>query len=186
MLKVKMLDMSGIKWDEHFEYSVESPSHLIHKTSKGTRKAGSSAGSMKKSTGYFTVGFKGKVYQVHRVIWCILHGTVEEGDVVDHIDGNKANNVAHNLRRISWEKNSRNCAMRSDNTSRMTGVHLHLNRGVLYWVARVEDAGRKRLRSFSCTKHGNDKAYNLACQARIKMIEDLNSRDADYTRRHGK
>lgn len=184
-MDVVMKEMSSICWKNYFEYSETSPTGLIHKTSRGTRKAGDVAGSLKKSTGYFTVGLDKSVYQVHRVIWCIVNGELTTSDVIDHIDGNKTNNLISNLRKIPWEKNSRNSKKRSDNTSSVTGVYLHYCRGFPYWAARVETPAGCKVRYFSFSKYGEQTAYSLACEARYLMIKELNSAGMDYTRRHG-
>lgn len=50
----------------------------------------------KNSTGYLTVSINKSRYLVHRVVWKMLNGS--EPAIVDHIDCNRTNNKADNLR----------------------------------------------------------------------------------------
>ena len=60
-------------------------------------------------TGYRTLYFKGKKYQEHHVIWCIVHGQFPTMQI-DHIDQDRSNNAINNLREVSQSENSRNRA----------------------------------------------------------------------------
>lgn len=60
-----------------------------------TRYANKAAG-VKNSAGYLSVSINNSRYLAHRVIWKLLHGT--EPLIIDHIDGDRTNNKAANLR----------------------------------------------------------------------------------------
>ena len=78
---------------------AQGPAHF------NTRFAGQAAGSL--HYGYLCVGVKGwGILRVHRVIWKMVYG--EEPEVVDHKDGNRANNRLHNLRAATWSENALN------------------------------------------------------------------------------
>lgn len=71
----------------------------------------------------------------------------------------------------------------SRNQSGMVGVRLHQQKDVRgefeyyywYWVAQWTDGrGRRRTRSFSIHQHGDEEAYQLACEARVKGVEQAN------------
>ena len=51
---------------------------------------------VKNSEGYLSVSINKRKYLVHRVIWKMLH--CEDPLIVDHIDGDRTNNSAANLR----------------------------------------------------------------------------------------
>ncbi|WP_420796654.1 AP2 domain-containing protein [Brevibacillus agri] len=55
---------------------------------------------------------------MHRLIL-----SARQGEFVDHIDGNKLNNVRSNLRLATKAGNQRNQRIRSDNTSGFRGVY---------------------------------------------------------------
>lgn len=59
------------------------------------------------SDGYIRIGFKGKKYLAHRVAWFLYYGSWPS-KVIDHIDGNKANNRIENLRDVTKSLNGFN------------------------------------------------------------------------------
>jgi len=78
------------------------------KTNAYCVKVGDKAGSVKKNTQYIQVGFKGKVYYIHRLIW-VWHGhSLEPNEDIDHIDGDGLNNCIENLRAVSHKQNHEN------------------------------------------------------------------------------
>jgi len=60
-----------------------------------TRYANKAAG-IKNSAGYLVVSIEKSRFLAHRIAWKWLHGT--EPSIVDHIDGDRTNNAAGNLR----------------------------------------------------------------------------------------
>ena len=79
-----------------------------------------------RSDGYLSIavgGRGGKRLYLHRLAWLIATG--ESPEVIDHIDGNRANNRLSNLRAVTPGDNTRNAGVRKDNRSGVTGVHLH-------------------------------------------------------------
>ena len=64
-----------------------------------------------------------------------------KGMVVDHIDGNRANNRRINLRICTLAENNRNAAPSRNSTSRFKGVHWDKKSG--RWVAAIYHNGRQ-------------------------------------------
>lgn len=190
--------LSPVEFDdysEYFIYDVTSPSHLtrIKGTSNGIREFGRKGhcGNQRvREGGYrvWTVKFKKRNVQIHRIIWQLFYGTIPQGLVVDHIDGNPLNNEISNLRLITQAENRRNTKKSVKNKSGVSGVFLcktgqHYNR----WRAQYHGVDGKRvIKDFSISKLGYNEAFYLACNWRAEQIEILNEHGAGYTDRHGK
>lgn len=69
------------------------------------RFAGKPAGH-KSGRGYVQVWVWGRLYLAHRVVWKMHHG--DEPAILDHIDGNPANNRIENLRPANQVQNQAN------------------------------------------------------------------------------
>lgn len=155
---------------------------------------GDSAGSLLKcrTNNYWRVQVRGKNILVHRIIYTLYHGTIDDSMVVDHIDGNGLNNNIDNLRLVQPSVNTRNATKRVDNKSGVTGVSLkkeinHQGKVVLYWLTQWQDLnGKVKSKCYSVNKYGYDEAFYMACKHRELAIRELNCQGADYSERHGK
>jgi len=87
---------------------------------RGNKLQGKQASRLKKSNGYHEVTISKKKYYAHRVIFMMFHGRWPEQ--IDHIDGDRSNNVLSNLREANNAQNNRNTKLRSTNTSGFKGV----------------------------------------------------------------
>lgn len=88
---------------------------------------GKPAGSVY-SDGYVYIRFEGKCLLAHRLAWVIMTGLLPSGPI-DHIDMDRANNSAFNLRLASVTQNNRNRRAQSNNTSGHKGVTFHKGTG---------------------------------------------------------
>ena len=70
-------------------------------------KIGSKAGSLH-SGGYMQLTVNFRNYFAHRIIWCYHYGAIASNLQIDHIDGNKANNIIENLRLATHAQNNSN------------------------------------------------------------------------------
>ena len=91
------------------------------------RYAGQSAFTAPDGSGYLCGSVGNRRLMAHRVIWGLLHGDPGE-DEIDHIDGDRANNRAANLRRVSGAINRLNSSLPRDNRSGAIGVCFHAER----------------------------------------------------------
>jgi hypothetical protein len=71
--------------------------------------------------GYLTGKILGRKVKAHRIAWAMHYGSWPQGEV-DHIDGDRSNNAAQNLRVVSPRQNSRNRGVTGRNTSGVLGV----------------------------------------------------------------
>ena len=101
------------------------------------RWAGKEALAAIKGDGYKHGAINGVHCASHRVIWKWMTG--EDPIEVDHVDGDRTNNVWSNLRSVTRAANSRNAAKHKDNTSGTTGVR-YITKGGL-WQAYLYEGG---------------------------------------------
>lgn len=88
------------------------------------RFAGSPALACRSSNGYLTGSIGGVGVSAHRAIWAMLSGHWPTAKI-DHINGDRSDNRAANLRCASDTENSFNRGVRRDNALGIKGVHRH-------------------------------------------------------------
>lgn len=94
---------------------------LLWKKSLGNQVfAGDPLGTMR-TDGYLQGRVNGRIYRVHRLIYLYHHGYIPQ--CIDHIDGNRSNNLIENLRSADRSQNNFNQRISSANTSGVKGVH---------------------------------------------------------------
>ena len=132
--------------------------HLTFKVRRGRLMPGSRAGTFDASTGYRQVRVDGRIVYEHRVIWALLHGEYPETHV-DHINRDKTDNRAANLRLTTFNQsdNNQNTKVRSDSTTGVKGVNW--NKTKSKWQARLSH----RNRTYSL---GYFNSFDEACAAR--------------------
>jgi len=182
-------------WSEILEYSESSPSGLVWKieikNGKNFNKvlvnpgdiAGTKAHRKNGVPMWWQLGYKGKRYRLHRVLYEIVTGNNPNGYIIDHIDGNPFNNLISNLRLCTSKVNSHNVKSHGRGIG-ITGVYYEELNGSSYYIAHYTDLDGKLIRKRFNTKYGN--ALNEAIQYRESAINKLNSQGAGYTDRHGK
>lgn len=110
------------------------------------------------SDGYISIGFDGRRYLAHRIIFALVNGYYP--DEIDHADGNPRNNKPSNLREATRSQNNMNRAMQCNNSSGAKGVYLHRNSGK--WHARIKVDGKYISLKYHSTVESASKAY---CEA---------------------
>lgn len=117
---------------------------------------GDVAGHRNKITGYCSIIFDKKYYPSHRLAW--FYVTKNWPDVIDHIDGNRANNAFVNLRNGDVKLNAQNKRnAQRNNKSGFLGVE-EITKGLLY---RARIRAGKQLIQLGCYKTPEEahKAY---------------------------
>lgn len=111
------------------------------KVSRGRVAAGSTAGKYSQR-GYRLLGIDGAAYQEHRIAYFMGSGTDPHGSLIDHVNGNRADNRFANLRLCSAEQNQHNSGKRNANTSGYKGVSFDRDRN--RWRASITAFGERK------------------------------------------
>lgn len=86
-------------------------------------KNGKPAGAKESKQEHARVKIKGKLFYLHRIVFCLFHQTTDiDNWLIDHRDGNKKNNSGGNLRRASQLENSRHQTRETKAASGLKGV----------------------------------------------------------------
>ena len=110
-------------------------------------KAGSVAGSVF-NNGYRVIMYDGKHLLAHRLAWFFLHGEFPTY-MIDHINQDKLDNRACNLRLATNQMNQRNTKKSSRNTSGHRGVYWHKTKRKWYASIRVNNK-QIHIGSYNC------------------------------------
>ena len=122
---------------EYLDYDPETGT-LTWKKRPGYRvQQGAPSCSALNSNGYKQLQFRGTKFEAHRVAFALHHGHWPT-PCCDHIDGNRLNNRADNLRECSLSANQHNRRISRNNTTGVKGVKQRKSGG---YEARVRING---------------------------------------------
>ncbi len=109
---------------------------LRNRVQRGRAQVGSPVGTMD-AYGYLVATVGGRVYKVHRLIYAMFHGVAPA--ILDHINGDPADNRIENLRPATTQQNGYN---RKINRTSKTGVKgvTRLRSG---WMAQCQVTGKR-------------------------------------------
>lgn len=96
-----------------------------------------------KCHGYVVLGYGKRNYQGHRVAWAFVYGKWPDG-VIDHINGDKADNRISNLRDVTQNENLKN--------RRNKGVGVSWEKNIGKWRASITRNGKTNTLGFYETK----------------------------------
>lgn len=131
--------LSHAEVTEHLHYDPETGKFTRKKTAGGVR-AGATAGCID-SRGYVLIGVNGVQYQAHRLAWLYVHGHWPS-DLIDHINGDTADNRLFNLREATVSQNALNRAAMKNASSGLKGVTFHKATGK--WRSQYYRSGKQR------------------------------------------
>jgi hypothetical protein len=136
------------------DYDPETGAMTWRRT-RGKRSAGKPVGSVMRS-GYVRTSIDGASHYVHRLAWLHYYGQWPAA-VVDHIDGNKANNCIANLRDVSRAMNQQNRRKpRADSMTGLMGVSLSRNGK---WRATIRVDGKDCFLGYHATAEAAAAVY---------------------------
>lgn len=179
---------------EYLEYDETSPSCLRWKRKwkmGSTIQVGDVAGSLYDLDGYWKLHGLGGHFKVHKIVWALRNDFQDQkGKHIDHLNGVRSDNRILNLRLVEPELNARNQGIQKNNKTGVNGVSYQVVRTNVgnfteRYVATAVLNGKKKTKSFSPRVYGHEKAFQMACEWREKMIDEFNAQGAGYTERHG-
>ena len=107
---------------------------------KGRRvKIDQLVGHVSSTDGYRYVGVNYGRYLAHRIVWKMFYKE-EPPTTIDHIDGNRLNNLPTNLRSCSTLENLRNKTKVRNNASGHTGVYVYFGKKRTMYYAQIKTA----------------------------------------------
>ena len=109
--------------------------------------------------GYVSLCINDRQYRAHRIAYKMVYGHDPIG-VMDHIDGNRANNKISNLRVATLNQNQWNSAVANHNTSGLKGVTW--KKDTKKWAAQLQYNGKKIWLGVYDDKHDAHQAYMKA------------------------
>jgi hypothetical protein len=151
---------------EMFDYAADTGVFTWRIRPSKAVKAGDIAGCTEKRIGYITIGIAKRIYKAHRLAWLYTHGEWPKG-LIDHINGNKADNRIANLRDVFADGNSQNVREPNRrNKSGFMGVIWYQNK----WRASLSVKGKSKwLGDYSTPEEAHQiyleakRKYHAAC-----------------------
>lgn len=193
MAKVSKKNQDGLtqeRFREQLEYCKTTGKFYWLISTARRVKVGDIAGCLDKH-GYVRIMIDGVSFPSHRLAW-FYHYKVWPDKVIDHINGNTADNRIENLRDVSMKTNAENSSKykRTDpNLPTGVGVGRRSKDGtptsyMAYWQGVTS---KSCFKWFNVKKHGSDEDTITAASAyREQVIVNLITQGAEYTQRHGK
>jgi hypothetical protein len=132
-------------------------------------KVGDRAGTLR-SDGYIGIYIQKKYHWAHRIIWTIFNGEIPEELFIDHIDGNRSNNLIENLRLCTTQENAYNRGKQSNNKSGYKGVSFHKQKQK--WVAQIKLEGKNKFLGFFVNP---EDAYEAYCAKAVEHYGEFAS-----------
>lgn len=114
---------------------------LYNKVTRGSKAIKDTVAGGIHSKGYLKLGFLGKQYLVHRVIWLLNFGNWPIYEI-DHINGDRTDNRINNLQDVTTADNGRNKKIPSTNSSGHIGVIWDSARNK--WRSELQINGKKK------------------------------------------
>lgn len=125
--------------------------------------------------GYVFVFIKKERWRLHRLMWHTLVQPLEEDTVIDHADGNPANNNLSNLRACSRSENQYNRRAKKGNTAGgLKGVYRRDTKSGPRYVASYTNKGAVIYIGTYRTPEEAHAAYRSATAAMHGEFSDLN------------
>lgn len=180
------LDYNKVEWGDYFYLDEDSPTGLRWlQQERPYRHKGDAAGYPQRTSkgNRWVVSVANHIWVVSRIIHVMLNGNFDSLLVVDHLDGDPSNNSFNNLEIKTSRGNAQNTVWCDKGLPR--GIsYKEGNNASCFEVNWREVSGKKRSKTFSCKKLGEETALSSAIAFRKFCLESLNKEGMQYTTRH--
>lgn len=136
------MQLTQARLKELLSYDPETGIFLWLSPTSNRVKRGQQAGS--NSHGYLTVRLDHRLHKLHRLAWFYMTGNWP-AQMIDHRNGQRADNRFANLREANVKENNRNVSRQANNTTGFKGVSRH---GVNFRAECYADGHRIRVSGF--------------------------------------
>ena len=139
---------------------------------KCKRKAGDTAGTLDSSNGYIRIRIDKRSYVAHRLAWLYMHGSWPD-ELLDHINRDRADNRAVNLRQVNYTYNAYNCSPNSN--------CLYSNyKGVSYDAVSKRNRAKRWIASIQSKKHRLRERFHTEKEAALQYNEWAKELHGEY------
>lgn len=128
MTEPRKTEITQQRLRELLDYDVSNGAFTWRTSNKRRIKAGQTAGSYNKVTGYLSINCDNMSFLVHRLVWIYMYGDIPVGMYIDHVDNDKLNNRIENLRLCTKLQNKQNSSVSEKSKSGIKGV---------YWIEKL-------------------------------------------------
>ncbi|MFS7244799.1 HNH endonuclease [Rahnella inusitata] len=143
---------------------------LICRKEFGRRKVGEIIKSSTRKNSYRLLLVDNKCISLHRALWLMCKGGIDNDLVVDHINGDSRDNRINNLRLCTKFENAANRRIHINNKSGLKGVYFDKTGSISKpWRAQIQFNGKKIRLGRHLTAEDAHKAY-------LKASEEIHGR----------
>jgi hypothetical protein len=188
----RSIDYNRRDWNELFEYDETSKSCLRWKKSRYPKRIGKEVGSYHQcgSTGYWNVNVDGRMHKIHRIIWVMFNGHLEDDMLINHINNDCKDNRLVNLEKCTPLENGnrskiQNMASSDENAYIHTRTFIHVINGQEYsydnFNVIIKRYGKRISKNFAFEKYGGEakalEAARLFRDAALRSFEEARALD---------
>lgn len=152
--------MAHVNFKKYLSYDPETGIFRWTKVRPGRGVFGAEAGTLERK-GYLRIKVAGERVLAHRIAWYFIYGKFPSHQV-DHINQNKSDNRAINLRRATNLQNQANRGKNKNNTSGFKGVSWRKDNRK--WKASIAVNGKKMSLGHFDSAEKAAKAYEVAAK----------------------
>jgi len=111
VIRMTHRSLSQARLRELLQYDPETGVFVWLQSRRATASRGSIAGSNHKSR-HRIIRIDGVNFYAHRLAWIYVHGPIPDGMLIDHINGQRADNRIKNLRVVTHKGNMDNLGIK--------------------------------------------------------------------------